>query len=720
MADQSEQPTTSALPFEPITILIGLIRRWKIFVLIFFLSVVLGVIAAYLLGSQTYEAENISLYKVGDSKDQGTSRYPPLSTQVQMVKIPSNLRAVAEKLQLRTSMKALNAAFQVKVEKKTSLMYIIADWSSPRMAADLANALRDVFFENQIRLIKADSGKDIKDLEVRLAKAGADLKEADNTLQGFLADNKVVDLGREVQVSFDRLSTLEVSLSTSKNEKETLVIQRQTLVDRMEQLKSQIEKEQFTTPQTKGLADLNIRIERLRRAISDDKEQRKSSVELTRDELAYERAKELISKGLISRQEFEKAEAEYQSQKVKAVDTEEIAEWKRQLKALESEVIPPKEDFKSPTQELYRSLQVKLMDSDLKELSLEKQISYVEDQITSVKHKLEVLTKLQRDQAVLTKEVALREGRKKDLENQLEKARKDFETTDAGFVVVSHAQPPTQSIKSNRKIYFAAVTFLGIVLGWSVILAAELLDTTIKSAAEVQSKFGRPVFGIIPKFRSDQDLFPDNPNFELIEMFRIISVRVRRSIPKRGARILITSAERWEGRTLVTANLAACLGRQDERVLVMDGQVRPIQSQLDLRYMIAEKEKPLKGLGEWLSFEALRSEEIVWPTVLPGVECLPRVEAAVTPDLLGSTRMHELMDELSQQFSIILVDGPPVSTQVDVELIAQWCDAVVFVVRSRACPSSALKRSVDRIKDTNIQLAGFIVNDVDQLYLRWA
>jgi capsular exopolysaccharide synthesis family protein len=511
-----------------------------------------------------------------------------------------------------------------------------------------------------------------------------------------------------------------VSLSTSKNEKETLVIQRQTLVDRMEQLKSQIEKEQFTTPQTKGLADLNIRIERLRRAISDDKEQRKSSVELTRDELAYERAKELISKGLISRQEFEKAEAEYQSQKVKAVDTEEIAEWKRQLKALESEVIPPKEDFKSPTQELYRSLQVKLMDSDLKELSLEKQISYVEDQITSVKHKLEVLTKLQRDQAVLTKEVALREGRKKDLENQLEKARKDFETTDAGFVVVSHAQPPTQSIKSNRKIYFAAVTFLGIVLGWSVILAAELLDTTIKSAAEVQSKFGRPVFGIIPKFRSDQDLFPDNPNFELIEMFRIISVRVRRSIPKRGARILITSAERWEGRTLVTANLAACLGRQDERVLVMDGQVRPIQSQLDLRYMIAEKEKPLKGLGEWLSFEALRSEEIVWPTVLPGVECLPRVEAAVTPDLLGSTRMHELMDELSQQFSIILVDGPPVSTQVDVELIAQWCDAVVFVVRSRACPSSALKRSVDRIKDTNIQLAGFIVNDVDQLYLRWA
>jgi polysaccharide biosynthesis transport protein len=715
-----QSSASSGLPFEPITVLIGLIRRWKIFLAIVALSAGLGIVAGYALGSQTYETGNISLYKVPDVKDQAASRFPPLSTQAQMVLIPDNLRVVAEKLQLNMRPTVLEAAYKVRVEKKTSLLYITANWDSPKMAADLANSLRDIFFENQMRLIKADAGKDMKDLEVRVKKADAEFKQADAKLQTFFSENKIVDVGKEVQGNLDRLSSMEVLSSNSKNERDTLETQRKTLKEKMQALEGQLAKEQSAASQTKGLADLNIRIERLRRAIHDDREDRKNRVELGKDELAYERAKELFDKGLISKQDFQKAKAEYEVQEVKANDTDQIAEWKRQLKALESEVIPQKEDFKSPTQELYRSLQLKIMDSELQEVSLENKIAYIDDQISKVRAKLEVLIALQRQIGVLNKDASAKEAKKRELDALLEKARRDYETTDAGFVVVSDAQVPSQSIKSNRKIFFAAVAFLGIMAGSMVILASELLDTTIKSAAEVQNKFSKPVVGIIPKMKPGEPLLPDKPNFQLIEMFRMIGVRIRRDLPKRGARIMITSADRWEGRTLVTANLAACLGRQDERVLVMDAQVRQNQSELDLRYMIAEKEKPLKGLGEWLSFDVLEFEQIVWPTVLPGVECIPRVEAAVTPDLLGSIRMKELMETLSEHFSIILVDGPPVGTYVDAELVARCCDAVIFVVRSRTCTSSALKRSVERIGEAGVPLAGFVVNDIDRLYLKWA
>jgi Mrp family chromosome partitioning ATPase/uncharacterized protein involved in exopolysaccharide biosynthesis len=718
--NNDQESPSPGLPVEPVTLLIGLVRRWKILAFAMVVSLVLGVVVAYTFGKQTYEAETIALYKLAERKDEGAGRTPPVSSQVWLVKIPSNLRTVSDTLQLEIDPKDLDKVFDVRVEKRTSLVFIKAQWDSAKMAANLANTLREAFFANQMDLIKADAGKEVKDLEIRLRKANQEYKEADEKLQHFVTENKIVDLNKEVQWNLDQMTALSLSLSNSKNEQDTLEIQKESLQERLETLKAKLAEEKSVTTQGKSLADLNIRIERLRRRIHDDKEARKNRVELEKDEQGFLRAQELFDKGLISKQDFEKAKAEYEAQQVKTIDTDQIVEWKRQLKVLEGEVIPQKDSFKSPTQEMYQSLQLKVLDMDLQQVSLKKKITYLNAQISQIKDKLEVLTALQRQYSSLTRELGARESRKMEIEQLLDKAHKDYDAPDPGFVTVSEARPPSQSIKSNRKIIFVAVVFLGTAVGFCVMLTLELLDTTIKSGAELQNKFGTPVIGLIPNIKPPQDLLPDGTGFALIELFRIIAHGVRREVPKQGARILITSTQRGEGRTLVAANLAACLGRQDERVLVMDAQIRPMESQTDLRYMIVEDDRPLRGLGEWLSFEVNEVEDIVWPTVLPGVECIPRIGASVTSDLLGSMRMKELLDDLTERFSLVLIDGPPVETYVDAELVAQLCDAVIFVVRSRACVSSPLKRSVERIRATQTPLPGFILNDVDRLYLKWA
>jgi Mrp family chromosome partitioning ATPase len=708
------------LPIEPVTLLIGLIRRWKIFVAAVLLSAALGCIAAFTLGKRTFAAETILLYKVPEQKTEPGGLTPPVSTRVWMVKIPPNLRQVAEKLKLDMDPKNLADLFDVRVEKRTSLVFIKAQWDSPRMAADLANTLRDVFLANQMELLKSDAEKEMKELEVRLKKAENEYVRADSRLQDFIRENKIIDLAKEIQWNVDQIASLGLSLSSAQNERDILDLQKQNLVQRIENLKAKVVEEKSVATQGKSLADLNIRIERLRRAIHDNKEQRKNQVELEKDELAYQRAKELFEKGLIAKQDLEKARATYDEQHVKAVDTEQIEEWKRQLKVLEAEVIPEKESFRSPTQELLQSQQVKLLDMELQEVSLERKVGHVKAQIVTRKDRLDVLTNLQREQAALSKLAADKDSVRTDIQARLTRVRSEFDSEDSGFVVVSAARPPSQSIKSNRKVFFAVLLFLGTMIGGIVILASELLDTTIKSAAELQNKYPSPVIGVIPRIGPGQNLLPDESSFPLIETFRIIAHRLVRDVDKRGARILITSTDRWEGKTLVTANLAACLGRQDRRVLVMDAQVRSIPSETDLRYMIAERDKPLKGLGEWLSFEAHEWTDLVWPTVLPGVECLPRVEAAVTPDLLGTVRMKDLLDELSGHFSLVLIDGPSVSDLVDAELVAQWCDAVIFVVRSRSCTSSALKAAVERLENTGVPIGGFVLNTVDRLYLKWA
>ena len=718
MAPDEQAASGPKLPFDPVTILVGFVRRWKLLVAILVVSGILGALAAYMLGSQTFEAETIVLYMIPEKVNDPTNRTPPLSTQVQMVKINSNLDSVRAKLKLDVPLKALRETFEVRIEKKTSLVYITARWKTAKMAAALANNLRDVFVASQLDLRRGETERELKEVEANFAGINSDYKQADQRLQNFITDNKIIDLPKDIQIHVDQISSMETLLTNSQNEIDTLDTQRQNLKDRIEILKEKVAQEKAATTAGKSLADLNIRIERLRRAIHDDKEYRKGNVQLTRDEMAYSRAQELFEKGLIAQQDFEKAKAEFEAKEVEAVDTEQIKEWKRQLKILEEEVIPKEENFKSPTQEMLQNLQNKVLEMELQELSLKKKVTFVSDQIVRLKSRLETLTNLQRQYSTLSKEFSAKEAQKIAIEQTLAKLRKEFESTDSGYVIVSNAPVPLQSVKSNKKIFFGAILVLGTMIGYVAVLASELMDTTIKSGAELQAKFSRPVFGVIPKMKDSNELWPTGSSFPSVEMFRMIVLNVRREVPKKNPVIMVTSAERWEGKTMVTANLGACMGRQDERVLLMDAEIRSVQSEVDLRYMISEKDKPLAGLGEWLSFEALTPEEIVWPTELPGVECIPRVEAAVSPDLLGSTRIKELFEALSQQFSIVLIDAPTVSTYVDAELLAQWCDAVIFVVRSRMCPASTLKKSIERVKSTGTPIAGFILNDVDQLYLK--
>ncbi len=720
MVAQSEEQTSSGpkLPFDPITVLVGFVRRWKLLVTILVVSAILGAIAAMTLGSQTFEAETIVLYMTPEKINAPNSRIPPLSTQVQMVKINSNLDAVRDKLKLDISLKALREAFQVRIEKKTSLVYISAQSKSALMAANLANTLRDVFITSQLDLHRGETERELREVETSFSAAENEFKNVDEKIQNFITDNKIIDLPKDIQIHVDQISAMETQLTNSHNELETIEGQKQNLKDRIETLKEKIAQERADSPATKGLGDINIRIEKLRRAIYDDKQVRKRKVELTRDEQAYERAKELLEKGLIAQQDFEKKKAEYEASEVQAVDTEEIKEWRRQLKSLEEQVIPKEENFKSPSQEMLQNLQLKLLDMELQEVSLKKRVFFMNDQIVRLKLRLETLTNLQRQYNTLSKEFSAKEAQKIGLEQQISRLRKEFDSHESGYVVVSNAPVPLQSIKSNKKIFFAAILILGTMIGYVAVLASELMDTTIKSGAELQAKFSRPVVGVIPDIKDSSELWPSGADFPLIEMFRMIALNVRRETAKKPLVIMVTSAERWEGKTFVTVNLGACLGRQDERVLLMDAEIRSPQSEIDLRHIISEKDKPLAGLGEWLSFEALTPEEIIWPTELPGVECIPRVEAAVTPDLLGSSRMKELVEALSGQFSYILIDAPTVSSFVDAELLAQWCDAVIFVVRSRMCPSSTLKKSIERMKNTGTPIAGFILNKVDQLYLK--
>jgi len=709
--------TGGGLPFEPLTLLIGLLRRWKILVVFFVVSIPLGLLAAVAFGTRIWEAETVMLYTPRDTGEDSVLRTPPLETQIHMVKIPSNLEEVREKLHLATSLKALAGACQVYVQRKTALFFIKTQWNDAQKVAAIANTLRDVFIQQQLELRKETVGSELRGIEFRFNNVAEQLKKADQTLQEFISENKIVDLDLEIKWNLEQLTSLELLLSNARVDKETLELQKASIEEKIRVMAAEAAREKAAAAQTTGLADLNIRIERLRRAIHDDKVQRAGTADLAKYEQAFQRAEKLYEKGLISKAEYEEIRADYEKAQVNALDTEQITEWKRQLSVLEKMVIPEKENFRSEAGTMLQDMQLKALSMELEGVSFAQKVSHLEQERQRVKARLIVLTDLQRQYSELFREVTARETEKKDLEKTLAQIRRVYESNASDFTVISPAEVPLYRYKSNRKLISLVVAFLVNMIGLTLILGMELFDTTIKSGAELSQRFSLPVLGVLPHMKDSSKLFPSKTEFSLIEPFRIISHRLLHYVPQQGARIMIVSAQAGEGKTMAAANLAAVLGRQDRRVLLVDAQVRAEESERDLRYLISEQDNPLIGLGEYLSFQAETPRDVIWSTVLPGVECIPHVEQAVIPDLLASHRMKELLEEAARMFSVILMDGPAANPYVDAELVAGLCDAVVFVVRSRACPVSLLKKEFERIRGSGTPIVGFILNDVDKLYV---
>jgi Mrp family chromosome partitioning ATPase len=81
-------------------------------------------------------------------------------------------------------------------------------------------------------------------------------------------------------------------------------------------------------------------------------------------------------------------------------------------------------------------------------------------------------------------------------------------------------------------------------------------------------------------------------------------------------------------------------------------------------------------------------------------------------ELLGSTRMAELLEELGARFDTVLVDSPPVLGLPDATTLIDLCDAGILVVSTGKASRKDLESTLERI-DTS-KLLGTVFNGSDE------
>lgn len=171
--------------------------------------------------------------------------------------------------------------------------------------------------------------------------------------------------------------------------------------------------------------------------------------------------------------------------------------------------------------------------------------------------------------------------------------------------------------------------------------------------------------------------------------------------------LLITSAGPGEGKTFVASNLAQAIVRQpDRRVLLIDADLRRARLHVPFGAPTAP------GLAEYLRGEADEAaimqcgeEENLF--LIPGGN-----EVANPSELLSNGRLPALLNRVATLFDWVLLDSPPCLPVADASILANSCDAVLFVVRAGATPTEVAQRAIQELQGR--QLAGVVLNAIEK------
>ena len=118
------------------------------------------------------------------------------------------------------------------------------------------------------------------------------------------------------------------------------------------------------------------------------------------------------------------------------------------------------------------------------------------------------------------------------------------------------------------------------------------------------------------------------------------------------------------------------------------------------------------GLSNYLAGYCT-SSAIIYETNLFGACFVPIGREVANPmPLLDSQRLPDLLNELAEQYDLVLVDAPPIGMVVDAANIARHCDGCLFVVEYAKRHKRELAGAVRQMQQSDCPVLGCILNKV--------
>jgi capsular exopolysaccharide synthesis family protein len=288
--------------------------------------------------------------------------------------------------------------------------------------------------------------------------------------------------------------------------------------------------------------------------------------------------------------------------------------------------------------------------------------------------------------------------------------------------IIDAATRPIKPVEPQIPFAMLFSLFCGVVIGIGLVFLYDRIDQRVSSTEEVEWISRMPLFGIIPSMTSrgrtrDPGTEPGSlalmsvrrPQAQFSEAFR--SLRTAILLGSAGAPpriIIVTGSVSGEGKSTISANCAAVLSHSEQRILLVDADMRRGK----LHEVLGGG--PRMGLSECLAGVADWRTAVRSVPDAPHLDFLSRGDRPPSPaDLLSSRQMEHLIQEWSREYDHVVFDTPPALIVTDALVLCRFADVVITVARHRFSNRHALRRSSELIMKSSRGLVGVVVNALD-------
>lgn len=182
--------------------------------------------------------------------------------------------------------------------------------------------------------------------------------------------------------------------------------------------------------------------------------------------------------------------------------------------------------------------------------------------------------------------------------------------------------------------------------------------------------------------------------------------------------ILITSPEPHNGKSFISANLAAAYAQEGKKVLIIDADLRNGReheifniininsggySNLILNSLILNR-----------SDRHVDYKNYLIETNIKGITLLPTGPTPANPvELLETETNKEIIEKLRVMFDIIIIDSPPVIGLSDSLILSKYTDVNLVVAENKRTTVESLTKTKKAFEAAESTISGVVINKAD-------
>ncbi|MEH2324438.1 MAG: polysaccharide biosynthesis tyrosine autokinase [Nostoc sp.] len=683
-------------------------RWWLPATAIFAATVMLSVIATQFM-KPSYEAEGKLLFRIPSFKVVGSNLLPtnteggdagdlksllatqnPINTQIEVISSPTLLQRTIDKLGLKDEegkpieVDQLRKAVIMKVVNGTDVLGIRYTSHDPEQSAAVVNTIMNLYLENDILTNRSEAAATRQFIAKQLPKTQESVNNAEVALRIFKQKHQIADLSEETKSAVATIGNLDNEMNT---------------------VKAQLDEVNAQTNELRQKVELNSQEAIAVSALSQSPAVQGVLTQLqdTDRQLAVERSRFLDDNPVIINLEAKRAS----------------------LKSLLQQQIGQTVGNKTPIPqsllqigELRQNLIQNFLQSEIQRFGLAKRLSSLYNSRSAYEQRVKLIPQLAQNQRELERKVEVAESTYQTLLKKVQELQLVENTNTASSRIIVPALVPDKPAIGKKIIVLLLGVIFGLFLATTSVLLLSMRDRSLKTLKEVRDVFRYTLLGIVPlsvkKVRSrysnveEKIAVRDTPYSLTSEMYRMIQANLKfLSSDKVLKTILVTSAVPKEGKSTVSANLAAAIAQLGRKVLLIDADMR-VPSQHHLWQLTNAL-----GLSEVLVGQA--EFDVTVSRVMDNLDVLT---AGVRPPnplaLLDSKRMASLIENFSSQhnYDFVIIDAPPLLLAADALTLSQMTDGILLVARPGVIDSNSANAAQEMLERSNYNVLGLVVNGI--------